>query len=191
MIFQKQNCPGDSQKKAFPAFQGPFSQISIKVDVSFLSMIIPIIVCNFEHIWYLSLSSQNIFHVCTYFAQNIYTCRIRRPELCTTIRYGRQKIEENLKTKDLGCFCSCWPDQGVWGHVGLQYIFKVTLHQTDWAAILCSLDVQIGDSLYEQITTVHQRDWAVISFLFVCQQIGIQSQITLQKSRLGKNAIFS
>ena len=60
------------KKKAFPAFQGPFSQISIKVDVSFLSMIIPIIVCNFEHIWYLSLSSQNIFHVCTYFAQNIH-----------------------------------------------------------------------------------------------------------------------
>ena len=121
----------------------------------------------------------------------IYTCRIRRPELCTTIRYGRQKIEESLKTKDLGCFCSRWPDQGVWGHVGLQYIFKVTLHQTDWAAILCSLDVQIGESLYEQTTTFHQRDWAVISFLFVSQQIGIQSQITFQKSRLGKTTIFS
>ena len=91
MIFQKQNCPGDSQKKAFPVFQGSFSQISIKVDVSFLRMIIPIIVCNFEHIWYLSLSSQNIFHVCTYFAQNIHMSN-QTPELCTTIRYGRQKI---------------------------------------------------------------------------------------------------
>ena len=172
MIFQKQNCPGDSQKKAFPAFQGPFSQISIKV--SFLSMIIPIIVCNFEHIWYLSLSSQNIFHVCTYFAQNIYTCRIRRPELCTTIRYGRQKIEENLKTKDLGCFCSRWPDQGVWGHVGLQYIFKVTLHHTDWAAIICSLDVQIGHNIVKQLNSKG------LGCYIVCQQIGIQSQIRLQ-----------
>ena len=188
MIFQKQNCPGDSQKKAFPAFQGPFSQISIKV--SFLSMIIPIIVCNFEHIWYLSLSSQNIFHVCTYFAQNIhmsnqtpwtmYNNQIWAPKNLTEPKNQRFGLFLFLLTRPRGVRPR-GPPIHIQGHSS----------PDRWAAILCSLDVQIGDSLYEQITTFHQRDWAVISFLFVCQQIGIQSQITLQKSRLGKNIIFS
>ena len=191
MIFQKQNCPGDSQKKGISCFSRTlFSNINkgwcqlSEHDhtyhcVQFWTHLIFVIVFT-KYFPRMHVLCSKYIHMSNQTPWTMYNNQIWAPKNLTEPKNQRFGLFLFLLTRPRGVRPR-GPPIHIQGHSS----------PDRWAAILCSLDVQIGDSLYEQITTVHQRDLAVISFLFVCQQIGIQSQITLQKSRLGKNTIFS